>query len=107
MSSTLARMPDNFVACRSYGHVWEPTTVYRVINSRNVVVEYHASLECPRCETVRTQVYDFEGSVVRTGYTYPKWYRKHPDEDPITIRSARIEFMGRSKDIRTIHQEEA
>lgn len=106
MSNTLDRLPTEYVTCRAYGHPWQPSTVSRIVNTRGIVVEYRADLECPRCETRKTQIYTADGRILGTGYVYPPEYRKRPDEAPVTIGSARIEYFGRTHRILTIRQEQ-
>lgn len=63
-------LPDKLLHCRELGHVWRPNTVSYDDKSRT----YDRSLRCTSCRTIRTQVLDSHGHVIRNGYKYPDGY---------------------------------
>lgn len=63
-------LPSRFLRCRELGHVWRPHTVERDPSGGG----FFRRLRCPECRTVREQVLDTMGHVIRNGYDYPDGY---------------------------------
>lgn len=56
--------------CRELGHVWAPLTVAWDAVAR----AYDRRLRCRNCRTIRKQVLDSSGHVLRNGYDYTDGY---------------------------------
>lgn len=68
----LARQwPDEYLSCRTYGHLWQP---YRA--SHNTRLRYWRSVRiCPRCNTEKTEEISERGMILASWYTYPDGYQ--------------------------------
>lgn len=64
-------IPEAMIACRSYGHSWEPRTVERVPQRR----QFQVTLECKRCNTFRLRLLDDRGEILANRYSYAKGYQ--------------------------------
>jgi hypothetical protein len=88
-----AGLSDRILHCRELGHNWRPNTVTYDRKSRS----YDRTLRCTNCRTVRHQVLDSSGDVVRNGYTYPDGYLAHDIERGSYSRAVfRLESVVRS-----------
>jgi hypothetical protein len=58
------------LACRELGHRWAPLTVSWDAGAR----AYDRQLRCSNCRTIRKQVLDSSGHVLRNGYDYAAGY---------------------------------
>lgn len=63
-------LPDRLLHCRELGHTWKHNTVSYDEKARC----YDRSLRCSSCRTIRVQVLDSRGHVIRNGYKYPDGY---------------------------------
>jgi hypothetical protein len=63
-------LPDRLLHCRELGHTWRHNTVSYDEKARC----YDRSLRCSSCRTIRVQVLDSRGHVIRNGYKYPDGY---------------------------------
>lgn len=66
MKQTLLNL--NHVMCRDNAHAWSYHT------ARKVGRQYERSLLCTRCSTIKTQLLDSRGVILKTGYSYPENY---------------------------------
>lgn len=58
------------LACRDYGHAWQPFTAAWSASER----AYYVQLRCGRCGTLRARLIDRRGGQVSNGYVYPEGY---------------------------------
>jgi len=79
-----AGLTDKVLHCRELGHVWRPLTVSFDESAR----AYERALRCSSCRTVRSQVLDSSGHVIRNAYKYPDGYL-----------AANVEQVGQSRDV--------
>lgn len=63
-------LPDRLLHCRELGHTWRHYTVTYDEDARC----YDRALRCSSCRTIRVQVLDTRGHVLRNGYKYPDGY---------------------------------
>lgn len=56
--------------CRELGHKWKPWTVQWDRQAK----AYDRQLRCTSCKTIRKQVLDSSGHVLRNSYEYPDGY---------------------------------
>ncbi len=64
----IKRLPQEFLMCRSFGHQWNPYTVYKRGS------EFESVLECGRCNGYRHQFISSVGKVNSAYYTYEPGY---------------------------------
>lgn len=76
-------LSDKALHCRELGHVWRPHTV----TFDELARCYERSLRCTSCRTVRSQVLDARGHVIRNSYRYPDGYL-----------AQHVERVGQSRD---------
>lgn len=70
------KLPDiqpEHLACRDYGHAWQPFTAEWHRKQR----AYFVQLRCARCGTVRARLLDRYGAQISNHYTYPDQYLVH------------------------------
>jgi len=79
-----AGLSDKVLHCRELGHVWRPLTVSFDESAR----AYERALRCSSCRTIRSQVLDSSGHVIRNSYKYPDGYL-----------AANVETVGKSRDV--------
>jgi hypothetical protein len=65
-----ADLSDRLLHCRELGHTWRPFTVTFDKDSRS----YDRRLRCASCRTIRKQLLDSRGHVIRNGYDYSDGY---------------------------------
>ena len=65
-----AELSDRLLHCRELGHTWRPFTVSFDKSSRS----YDRRLRCASCRTIRKQLLDSRGHVIRNGYDYSDGY---------------------------------
>lgn len=68
--SVESMIPDAFLQCRDLAHSFRP---YDATIDRRAR-EIRRELRCPECGTVKIQLLDLEGYVLRSWYTYPSGY---------------------------------
>jgi hypothetical protein len=91
--------PETFAAtlsqrqlhCRELGHNWKPLTVSWDRKAR----AYDRQLRCSMCRTIRRQVLDSSGHVLRNGYAYPDGYLATGVQKGITRDVFRLEAITR------------
>ena len=65
-----AGLSNRLLHCRELGHTWRPFTVQYDAKAR----AYDRQLRCSNCHTIRKQVLDRRGHVIRNGYKYVEGY---------------------------------
>lgn len=65
-------LPDAFIQCRDFGHLWRPFTASYDSQEKG----YRRTIRCTRCRTERSQVLDLDGSVRSGHYSHPDGYLK-------------------------------
>jgi hypothetical protein len=68
IKSIIHHLPEEFLMCRSFGHQWNPYTVFR--RGR----EFESVLKCGRCAGLRHQFINANGEVIKGYYTYEAGY---------------------------------
>lgn len=63
-------IPDEYMPCRDYGHLWLPYDAVIERKPRRI----RRILLCGKCKTRRTQTLDAKYDIVGNSYTYPKGY---------------------------------
>jgi hypothetical protein len=63
-------LSDKALHCRELGHVWRDHTVTWDTKAR----VFDRALRCQSCGSIRRQVLDRRGHVIRNGYTYAEGY---------------------------------
>lgn len=64
-------LPEEFLSCRDYGHLWRPLTARYVPDGGGA---YERTMRCGRCQAERTQTLSGSGSILGGGYDYPEGY---------------------------------
>lgn len=63
-------LPEEFLACRDYGHLWRPSSA-RYVSDEHA---YERVMRCGRCHTERTQTLSASGAILGGGYDYAEGY---------------------------------
>lgn len=63
-----AGLSNRYLKCRELGHIWQPFTVSREGTG------FLRRLRCSSCKTIREQLLDSRGHVIRNGYKYADGY---------------------------------
>ncbi len=85
VESFAAKLPDQYLACRRWGHAWTPLTVTWVGKGRY----YEEVTECARCTAQKTTELDDAGFILRVkAYAYPDGY--------VQAGMGRLDRAGRS-----------
>lgn len=94
----IEKIDQQYLTCRTYGHPWQPLRVTPQRTDRGRLVGYHATLQCARCETERTQRLNSDGSLQGNTYRYPEGYlQKHGDDEVLFRRiDMRNEYIRRA-----------
>ena len=66
-----ARLPDDFLACRTWAHSWDLATSA----VRRASGHIHWSVECATCGTIRTLIMTSSGRIAGNRYDYPDGYQ--------------------------------
>jgi hypothetical protein len=69
-SSFAQALTDKQLHCRELGHVWRDHTVHWDTKAR----VFDRALRCQSCGSIRRQVLDRRGHVIRNGYQYTDGY---------------------------------
>ena len=69
-SSFAQSLSDKALHCRELGHVWRDSTVSWDAKAR----VFDRNLVCQSCRSIRRQVLDRRGHVLRNGYVYAEGY---------------------------------
>lgn len=106
MEKWVAELPEKYVVCRDTGlrHKWEPWTA----TFDKFTHQYTRSIHCETCGTVKEQVVDAEGYIVKTktprypeGYLRPKGSGRMTKDDAAIVRvESMLRFMDRTKGLR-------
>lgn len=90
-----AGLSAKYLHCRELGHVWDPLTVSWDSGAR----AYDRSLRCRMCRSIRKQLLDGSGHVLRNGYDYASGYLAEHVEKGSTSRDVfRLEALTRFLD---------
>ncbi len=82
-------MDEQYLICRSAGHVFLEFTDFEIVERRGKLVSYKQESVCLRCTTERVQHIDGGTfAIISNTYKYPKGYLSAPGER-ITRRDAR------------------
>ena len=65
-----ADLPDNYLACRDYGHQWLPYTA----SWSGELLCWEQTLRCGRCTTTRVRRLARTGAILGGHYAYPDGY---------------------------------
>lgn len=86
-------LSDKQLHCRELGHEWRHHTAEYDRKAR----VYDRALRCRNCGTVRRQVLDQRGHVLRNGYTYPEGYltTKVQNREGLSRDVFRLEALSR------------
>lgn len=86
-------LTDKALHCRELGHVWRDSTVTWDAQAR----VFDRSLVCQSCRSVRRQVLDRRGHVIRNGYNYADGYlaTKVLNRDGLSRDTFRLEALTR------------
>lgn len=68
VDDALAQLPPNHLRCRDYGHAWTPYSAYRIPGG------FNRRMRCRDCGSVREQVLDRTGDVLKGHYVYADGY---------------------------------
>jgi hypothetical protein len=68
INDVIRNLPEEFLMCRSFGHQWNPYTVYKRGQ------EFESVLNCGRCGGYRHQFISMNGWVKSAYYTYEPGY---------------------------------
>ena len=100
LEHALDQMPDQYLACRDYGHSWISHDA-RYVRKERIWLQ---SLICQRCETVRHRELGQRGPLLGNGYDYAPGYLMPgagrltgSDRDGVRLRS-----LQRLAGVRTI-----
>jgi hypothetical protein len=73
---------EDMIKCRTYGHGWEEVDIPWEVPLVDRVWRFRLSLQCTRCQTVRHDLIDVHGDVIRRDYRYLDEYRYAYDDLP-------------------------
>lgn len=87
-----AGLSDKYLHCRELGHTWTPLTASWDRSAR----AYDRQLRCKMCRSIRKQLLDSSGHVIRNGYDYSDGYlAKHVAKGSYTRDVFRLESLTR------------
>jgi len=97
-NKALDALRPEFIACRDYGHVWQPFTAHWYARDRY----YRQELKCPRCGTIRVRELTEYGHPVTQAYEYQDGYRlpsgfgylTQAERDAVRLRSVLQVLQG-------------
>lgn len=94
MTTRLHRVQDDYLKCRSWGHMWDD---YRPLGRDRG--DYVLTLRCDRCATERVDTLDSAGDVIRRNYEYPEDYKisGYISGDRATAPELRRELLTRKR----------
>lgn len=92
-SSFAQSLSDKQLHCRELGHVWRDHTVTWDPKAR----VFDRALRCQSCHSIRRQVLDRRGHVIRNGYQYTEGYlaAKVMNRDNLNRDTFRLEALTR------------
>lgn len=66
-----AGLPEEFIQCRDFGHLWRPYRAH--FDAANNC--YERVIRCGRCRTERSQHVGLSGELLSGAYSYPAGYQ--------------------------------
>jgi hypothetical protein len=90
-----SNLSNAFLQCRELGHQWRPWSVVWDRKARC----FDRQLRCSACKTIRKQLLDSHGHVIRNGYDYTDGYlSKHLQPGTYSRDVFRLEALTRFLD---------
>jgi hypothetical protein len=100
LADTLHEMPVEHLACRDFGHSWQPFSAAWLAKER----AYRTQLRCARCGTIRERWLDRYGAQVSSQYHYADGYLIHGlgrltghDRDAVRLASVQALIPAKRK----------